>query len=215
MRTLLVALPAVLFACAEPLEGEILAIGDSAMAWNAEEGASIPDVVGEVLGVEVANAAVSGSMVLGGEDAIPDQYVEGTWRWLVMTGGGNDLNDECGCGDCAGIMDELIAEDGDSGAIPDFVGRVVADGVRVAYLSYYDLPEGAEFGFDDCDDELDLMRERLALLAEAEPELVLVDGRDAFSAEELEYYDEDLVHPSIEGARALGELLAEAIDAAG
>lgn len=209
-RHLYIALSTTGLACSPPLEGDAIAVGDSMFDWNIEEEASIPTVIGEELGIEVANAAIGGAQVLGW-DAIPDQYQSGSWTWAIMDGGGNDLNDECGCGDCGAVMNALISGDGTRGAIPELVATAREDGARVAWVGYYDLPEGAEFGFDRCDDELLVLRERLAAMADADAGVIFVDASDAFSADQLEMYDEDRVHPSVEGGRAVGALVADAI----
>ena len=79
---------------------EVLMLGDSLLAWFREEGASVGDVLDASSSFSVANLAVSGSMVLEGEESIPSQYVPGDWGWIVFDGGGNDANDLCECGAC-------------------------------------------------------------------------------------------------------------------
>ena len=105
-------------------ETALLGIGDSYFAWNAEEGLGIPDVVGDALGVETYNLATSGATVLGGAGegplVIPNQYTEAAWDWVVMDGGGNDLEGDCGCGACEDVLDDLLSADG-HGAIADLV----------------------------------------------------------------------------------------------
>ena len=195
----------------------ILGVGDSYFAWNAEEGRSIPEVAGAELGIETFNVAVSGATVLGGEDegveVIPNQYVPEAWTWVVMDGGGNDVEGDCSCGDCEQTVDALIDEQG-RGAIAELVDRALADGARVAWVGYPEIPESRQ-GYFGCDDEQLLLIERLEQLAADTEGLIFVDGREAFGPDELEYFDEDHVHPSVEGSRALGELVAEHITQAG
>ncbi|MEC8049772.1 MAG: hypothetical protein VX210_03190, partial [Myxococcota bacterium] len=83
---------------------EVLMLGDSLLAWFREEGASVGDVLDASSSFSVANLAVSGSMVLEGEESIPSQYVQGDWGWVVFDGGGNDANDLCECGACDEIL---------------------------------------------------------------------------------------------------------------
>lgn len=211
---LLIALSITTVGCDAPLEGDVIAVGDSIFDYNVEEGASIPAVIGETLGLEVANAAVGGAQVLGGDAPIPDQYQSGDWDWAVMDGGGNDMNDRCGCGECDEVMDTLISSDGASGAIPELVATALDDGARVAWVGYYDLAEGAEFGFDRCGEELIELRARTAAMAEGDEDVIFVDASEAFTADELDHYDDDRVHPSIKGGRAVGELVAAAMLAA-
>ena len=84
-----------LFGCGPgvDLDAELFAIGDSYLAWNREDGGSIPEIAGKELGLTVENISVSGAQMLGGPEAIPDQYVSSTWDWVVIGGGGNDVND--------------------------------------------------------------------------------------------------------------------------
>lgn len=196
-------------------DGEIIALGDSVFEWHADEDASIPDVVGEQLGVPVLNRSVSGSMILGDDESIPSQYRSGSWSAVVMNGGANDLNDECGCGDCDAVLDGIVTTDGEGGALAEFVSEVTAAGVPVVFWSYYGVPDSAEFGFDRCGDTFEDYFARLQALAEAEPSFHLVDGREAVSGDELRYFDEDHAHPSVEGSRAVGEQIAATIESLG
>lgn len=197
-----------------PDDATIIAIGDSVMAWNEEEGASIPDVIGAELGRVVYNAAVPGAYFTGGggeEGNIPDQYVEREWEWLVLDGGGNDVNDECSCTACADTIDDIISADGTSGALPDLVNGVVADGVRVVVFGYYNVPPTADYGFADCNSEVAELRDRLLQLAESTDDVWFVDGTEIFDPGDLEYYDDDHVHPSALGSELIGEAIAAQI----
>ena len=204
----------ILFAgCVEaPLEGDIIVIGDSIFDWNVEEASSIPDVIATELGLEVANAAIGGTQLTEGPDAIPDQYQPRGWRAVIRDGGGNDLNDQCGCGECDAVMDAIVSEDGAEGVVPDLVRQITAGGIPVVFWSYYELPEDAEFGFDRCRDDIPLLFSRLETLAETEPDFLVVDGRDVVKATDLAYFDEDHVHPSVEGGEVVGRQLAEAVE---
>jgi lysophospholipase L1-like esterase len=194
-----------------PDPGPILVLGDSILAWNAEVGASVADVVAAKLGAEVVLAAVPGARVLGGPDPVPDQYVPGPWRWVVVQGGGNDLVAECGCGSCAGALDRLIGPDGRSGAIARLTRRIRADGASVMLWSYYAMPDDAPFPFARCNDELDEVHLRLARLAATDPGVVLVDGREGVRPTQPRLYDRDRVHPSPAGSRVIGSRIAEVL----
>jgi acyl-CoA thioesterase I len=201
------------------LSGEtaMLGVGDSYFAWNLEEGESIPEVAGAELGLETFNLAVSGATVLGEEEegglVIPNQYVSEPWTWVVMDGGGNDVEGDCACGDCGDVVDRLLAADG-TGAIPDLVDRALDDGAKVAWVGYPNIPESRQ-GYIGCDDEQAQLIERLEELERDRDGLIFVDGRDAFGPDELEFFDGDHVHPSVEGSRALGALVAERIRESG
>ena len=210
-RAALLLLP--LAACSPPLVGDHLAIGDSYFEWNAEAGASIPDVIGEVLGEPVANAAVSGAVLQGDEEPIPAQVEEGDWGWVIADGGGNDLNDQCGCGDCGDLLDVLISEDGSAGVIPDLAEELVGEGHRVAWVGYLPLRDDAEHGFARCGDELDVLRARLDRMADGE-DVLFIDGVTVAGSDDAALYDTDRVHPSEAGSRLLGEAVAAAIQAA-
>ncbi len=191
--------------------GPVLVLGDSIAAWNSEVGASVADVLAAKTGAEVTLAAVPGSRVLAGPDPVPQQYVPGPWRWVVVQGGGNDLVAECGCGACAAALDRLIGRDGRTGAIADLVRRIRADGASVALWSYYAMPDDAPFPFARCNDELVEVHARLARLAARDDGIVLVDGREVVRPARTDLYDRDRVHPSPAGSRAVGVQVAEAL----
>lgn len=195
-------------------EGNIVAVGDSIFEWNADTGRSIPEVIAEARGQEVDNRAISGAMVLEGRDNIPGQLVGSGWDWLVMDGGGNDLNDLCGCGGCDSVLDALVSADGASGAVPDLVIPTAASGTRVAIVGYAGLPDGAEFGFSECGEELEALSARYAALADATDGVIFVDARDVVTGDDAEMFDEDLVHPSVAGSEAIGLYVAAAMTAA-
>ena len=198
-----------------PSSAPMVAIGDSIMAWNSEAQASIPDVVGQRLSVEVENRSVGGAVFLDAAEGIPTQYVQSAWSWLILDGGGNDVNDGCECGDCRATLDALLSADGQSGAIASFIDQVRATGVKVAFVGYYVLPSGAAFGFDRCGDELSTMRTRASLMATSRDGVIFVDATQAVQATDLSMYDDDRVHPSVAGSAAVGALIADQIRAAG
>ena len=191
----------------------ILAIGDSMLAWNREEGASIPEVIGEELDLEVNNVAVSGAYISADEEDmhIPNQYAAGDWPWVVMDGGGNDLMDECGCGDCDENLNTILSEDGDAGELFDLVQQITDDGSRVALIGYFSMPQQAE-EFSNCNDELAVLVERATRMSENIDGMIFFDSRQIVSYEETPYaYDEDYVHPSIEGSELVGVEVADAM----
>lgn len=192
----------------------MLAIGDSLFAYNLRSNESIPEVAADRTGHVAFNAAISGATVLpGGEvTAIPDQRVDGTWAWLVMDGGGNELNGRCGCGDCDAVLDQLVMPDGSSGAIVDIVEDAMAAGTRVVFLGYPEMPEDAEFGFSRCNPVFAEHSARMRAFAEQEPMLWFVDAFEVVRATDDAYFVSDRVHPTPEGSRVMGEHIARAID---
>ncbi len=226
-RYFLVLLSFVFVACAEDetfepeesfVEGElrILAIGDSFMAWNREDGTSIADVIAYELDAEVENLAVSGSYLTNQladaeEMDIRLQYVADDWDWVVMDGGGNDFNDECGCDACETTLDSIISDSGAAGALPEFVEEMMEAGPQVVFISYYDVPEDAPDTFPQCRDIMQTYDERLALLAAQLPSFYVVDAEDVIQPSNLEFYDDDFLHPSQLGSEVIGEMVADLI----
>lgn len=199
-----------------PGEANVLAVGDSVLAWNAGECQSVIDHLALTRGAAAINRSVSGATLLPSDNAsIPTQYVEGEWDWVVIDGGGNDLNSRCDCGACDAVLDDLVSEDGSTGAMAQLVDRALDDGARVLLLGYYDLPDGALWGFDDCDapfDELDARYEALAAQREG---VLFFPLEQVVTPADEEAYAFDKVHPSTEGSRRIGEALAAVIEASG
>ena len=188
--------------------GTVLAIGDSFFDTGD---VSIPGVAAEELGLEVRNVSVSGALLVDGPGDIRSQYTQADWVALLMTGGGNDLNDTCDCGACDEELDALISGDGQRGALPQFVDAVLSQGTPVVYVGYFDMPPTAEGGFAACQDELVAFRQRLEALQRASEGFVFVDPSDVISADDLDHYEEDHVHPSERGVRVAGAYVAEVV----
>ena len=188
-----------------------LAIGDSVFEWNAEDGASIPDFAAQAASLEMTNAAVGGAMVLGDkEESIPGQYYDDDWGRVLIDGGANDLGDGCGCGNCLGVVDELISEDLSSGAMVDLIQRIRSDGAEVVLMGYYTVSEKSEFG--ECDEEFEVMHARYEALAQQTPGVLFVSAADVMRwADNPEYYAEDLIHPAPEGSEAVGLYIGQQI----
>lgn len=196
-----------------PDYGDVLAVGDSLLAWHAPYCRSVPDYLATARGSAVENAAVNGAQMTSGADRIPEQYRGGGWSWLVADGGGNDLNQQCTCGfedDCGWVLDRLADPTDWSGAMPALAERALGDGARVILVGYYGMPESAWYGLGDCGAELDALKLRYADYAAATPGVTYVDLARAVSwPEDRDAYDFDRVHPDPAGAEALGRLLAE------
>ena len=192
--------------------GPILVLGDSIMAWNVEEGTSIGHVIQERTEQPVTIRAVSGAHFASEEDEdIRSQYVEGDWSWVVFTGGGNDLNDRCSCGDCSGVLNELLSADGSTGAVAEAVDALSGTGTKVLFLTYYDLPTTAQFGFANCGDESQALDERGAAMAAMRDNVFWLDMGEVVFPTDLSAFDDDHVHPSERGSALIGELVAERI----
>lgn len=191
-----------------PQKDRILAIGDSVLAWNQLACQAVPDHLALERESKVQSGAVSGTRMLGGDSAIPDQYVPDDWTWVIVDGGGNDLKDTCGTGQAEGLLDQLASPDGTQGAMAVLLDEILLDAQGVLLLGYYPMGEGAWYGFDACDAELASLNARYAVLAEQREGVWFVDlGQVLDPATTPEAYAPDQVHPDIEGAQRIAELL--------
>lgn len=215
---LLALLPLLLVACAAPTppsRDAILAIGDSIMAWNGDEG--IPEVVGEALGRPVVDTARSGAHLSHPSGAaaalgfdISRQFRGGAWDWVILTAGANDLRGLCGTPGEVPTRDALIGADL-TGEIPTLIGRIRVAGARVAVLGYYDGLEGARTGFTPCQPSFDIVNVRMAQLAAQTPGVTFLDAGDVIDAGDRGLYAGDLIHPSLRASALIGRALAEAM----
>ena len=194
---------------------EILMLGDSLLAWFKEEGASVGDALEASSPFSVTNLSVSGALFLEGEESIPQQYVDGEWAWVVFDGGGNDANDLCESGRCDGVLAELVDASGSVGRVPDFVRELSAAGHRVLILGYYNMPESADFGFDRCNDEAELLNQRYASMAASIDGAYFYDLGQVVSPSDLSHYDDDHVHPSERGTETLGRGIKNFLESLG
>ncbi|GIT90970.1 hypothetical protein JANAI62_14250 [Jannaschia pagri] len=218
MRLALCAVLA-LAACAPSADGEnaILAIGDSIMAWNGGQG--IPEVAGEVLGRPVTDASQSLAQVTNpsatagalGFD-ITRQFGGSGWDWVILTGGGNDIRDDCATPRAAATRDGLIGPDL-RGDIPSLIARIRQTGARVLFIGYYDGADASPTGFTPCQPEFTIMNERFTRLAAADPGVEFLDAGDVIDPSDIGLYAGDLVHPSPRGSALIGRAVAARIQA--
>ena len=202
--------PLFLFSACEPEipeDATMLAMGDSYFDYH--EGSDIPDVAAARSGHVVYNAAISGAQLSSEEYAIPSQWVDGDWQVLLLNGGGNDANDQCSCGACDAVLDGVISPNADSGVLVDLIQDTIQQGTPVVFMAYPEPPDGAEHGFDECRELMHEQSRRVKLLAEEESDLSFVDAGDVISPTNLDYFEEDQVHPSELGARVIGEYIAQ------
>lgn len=199
---------------------DILVLGDSIFRYHAEECASIPDIAGEALGHPMRSEARSGARVTAGGlymfGDLYGQYEPGRWEWLVIEGGINDLRGRCGSERADEILDELVSADGADGEVPWLIDDALASGAQVALVGYYPVLDDAKFKFGDCNPELKELRERYTAAAGTRDGVIFVDPGLVVSPEQTpEAYLDDGVHPSEEGSRLVGELLAASMEEAG
>lgn len=188
----------------------MIAVGDSVLEWNDD--ASIPAVLSRELRLPVDNRAVSGAEVstgfwggLRGFD-IRKQLGADRPEVLVMTGGGNDLGEACGCSQtCAQELEVLISESG-GGELGQFLQDVTTDGTHVFFLGYAKPPVGGN-EFSGCVPHFETLATRVAQI----PNVTFLSVDEVIDPMDISFYDEDRIHPSIKGSAAMAGLLAEAI----
>ncbi|TFL20084.1 SGNH/GDSL hydrolase family protein [Jannaschia formosa] len=213
---LLLALPACTSARAP--EASILAIGDSVMAWNGDRG--IPEATAEALGRPLRDASQSLARISNPNPVasalgfdISRQPPPGAWDWVILTGGGNDIRDDCATSRADAARDALIDPDL-TGEIPALIARLRAQGSKVAVVGYYDGAEASPTGFTPCQPEFDIMNRRFAALAARDPGFVFLDAGEVIDPADLDLYAPDLVHPSPRGSALIGAALAARMRAA-
>lgn len=222
-RFLVVIALLFLSACAGPAPeapARIAVFGDSMMAWNGGNRASAPHRLSALLDEPVANYAMSGARIthpfpissLMGFD-IRRQYRKGDWEIILVNGGANDFFFECGCGFCGRTLNRLIAEDGQSGALPDFLRKLRGTNAQVIYVGYH-RSRGLNGPVKACRDELDALDMRVAELAEAEAGIDFVALNDVFPVGDARYYAPDRVHPSRRGSAAIAARLKGPVERA-
>ena len=210
IAALALILPAcVVFPEATDRDAHILAMGDSVIAWNREEGASIADAIERRLGEPVVDASVPGAkMRQGGVRgafgfSIPDQYRTGDWDAVILNGGANDLMSECNCNRCDAIVRRLVRRD-----YPALVNAL--GNAQIFIVSYYGAAGDRPGRFNSCNDELQQMERRLTSLFATRPNVHVVRVHDAITGRPA-LYDDDRVHPSPAGSRVIGDIVARAL----
>ena len=185
----------------DPNTSTILAIGDSFFEWHVGSQQSIPDEIGKALQTSVDNRAISGASFFGTSDDeelinVKDQYEVGNWDWVVMNGGGNDVNDKCQCNACEGVIDQLISIDATTGELPSLVTQMLQDENKVVFVMYPEIPVDAEYGFEQCEEEFIEVEYRINQLDLNTENFWLVSASDVVPTGDNSYFVDDLVHPS-------------------
>ncbi len=195
----------------------ILLLGDSMLASNSAAGAAVADVIEGELGREVIDRSVPGARYFYGLPItgaaglrLTAQPRPGPWEVVVVNGGGNDFLFGCACGRCNGVMNRLISADGRTGAIPDFVARLQADGAYVVYAGYLRNP-GTATPIKGCRDEGDELDRRLAALDRINDRMTFLPMSDVVPYGDTSYQQADRIHPSVKGSRAIGLRIARHI----
>lgn len=191
----------------------VLTIGDSVMEFHIWDNAAIADVIARVTGRTVRNDGVSGARLSASEGDIRSQYRPGPREWVVMNGGANDLGDQCGCGSCDETLEEMVTTDGMRGEYPTFFRSVVDNGHRVLVMGYYEPPSDANTELSACSPAFVELNRRLEAMAIATGGVYFAPAAEVIDPKNRGHYFEDLIHPSVEGSRLIGEQLAAVINA--
>lgn len=187
-----------------PDQARVVVAGDSIMAWNRVEGASVADRLEARLGQPVGDVSLSFARVAGssGPLNIPTQLNGVRADWIVLNGGANDLSAGCDCSACGPVLNRLISDDGQRGAIPALVRDLRGRGARVVWADYYTAPRYAGTG---CEAPYEVLEARLSRMAAADPGVTLVDMDDAFTPTDLSLFAGDRTHPSAKGSALIAD----------
>lgn len=198
-----------------PEGARLVVAGDSVMAWNRTQDASVARNLSRLLGQPVGDVSLPFASVTGstgrGALNITEQVSDLSPRWVVMNGGANDLRVGCSGPDTRGTLDTLVSEDGRSGAIPRMVSGLRARGSNVLWADYYTSPR---FAGTTCGRIYDEMAARTERMAAADPGIVFVDMGDVVPFSNGALFARDQIHPSVEGSARIARQIAEALRAA-
>lgn len=190
-----------------PEGARVVVAGDSVMAWNRTDGASVADGLQARLREPVGDVSLSLARVAGGQGAlnIASQLDGVTAPWVVLNGGANDLSGNCDCSDCGPVLDRLISDDGTRGAIPALVADLRGRGSRVIWADYYTSPR---YAGTTCEAPYQVLEDRLGRMARADAGVTLVDMDDVFRPDDPSLFASDRTHPSVKGSARIAALIA-------
>lgn len=214
-------IPALLLAlagCGEEVSRDaparILLMGDSMMAAHQGQGKAVSHSVERHLGEQVIDRSVVGARMIyalpisgAAGMNIPKQYRAGTWDWVILNGGGNDLWLGCGCIACNGKMNRLISKDGRDGVVPGLVSKLRQDGAKVLFVGYLRSP-GLGSPIEYCKDEAQEFESRVAELAALDDGIHFLSLTDLVPHGDRSYHALDMIHPSVKASRKIGERIA-------
>ncbi len=195
----------------------ILAMGDSMMAAHRISGRAVSNAVSRNLNEPVKDRSVVGarlmySLPISGAMGlnISQQFRNGSWDWIVLNGGGNDLWLGCGCHSCDGKMEKLISKDGASGKIPSLVSRLRSSGAQVLWVGYLRSP-GLSSPIESCRDEGDELEARITNLAQSTSGMHFLSIADLVPHGDTSFHGIDRIHPSLKASEAIGERVSKYI----
>ena len=219
MKRLALMIALILAGCVETPspQARILVMGDSLLAVNGMSGGAVADALERETGTEVTDRSVPGArffhpLPISGAAglSIPKQYVRGSWEWVVLNGGGNDVLWGCGCGPCGGTLERLISADGRRGEIARTVSQLRSSGAKVIFVGYL-RSNGFDSPVEKCSVTGDEMDRRLTLMAANDPGVMFLSMADLVPMGDQSYYGPDLIHPSPKGSAAIAARIAAAM----
>ena len=203
----------------------VQAIGDSILGIHGSHCQAIPHHAGLDVDLFVQNDAVIGRRMSypdGTATDIPAQYDAGLpWDWVAITGGANDLYQECSCWEtdvdheqeCQDLLDHLADPGAGTGEMPDLLAAIrddPANDTTLLLVGYY--PFVANTGWEGCRDELQELSSRYQQIAASAPDVLFIDPSPVMDPTLFpDHFMPDGVHPSPLGADAVGELLSAVI----
>ena len=208
----------LLVSCGEQVtsvtKSRILLLGDSMMAANSTGDNTVANGIEAILEEEVIDRSVIGAryfyrLPISGSAGLRlgAQYRPGTWDWIVLNGGGNDLLVGCGCHECETQLTRLVTPDGKNGAIPDFVTHLGTSGARVLYVGYLRNP-GMATPIKACGTAGDDLDQRLARMASLNSGVDFLDLSDLVPHGDTSFHSFDRIHPSPKGSHAIAAQIA-------
>ena len=218
----LAAAAALLAGCGETVSRDfpsrILVVGDSMLATHRLSDLAVADAMEKTLREPVVDRSTIGArfhyaLPLSGRAGlnITKQYVPGQWDWIVVNGGGNDLWLGCGCMVCDAKIDRLISDDGKRGTIPGFLSELRQTGAKVIYVGYMRSP-GRASPIEHCRDEGAELERRISTLSELDRGLYYLPLAELVPDGDGSFHALDMIHPSVKGSTAIGQLVANVIE---
>ncbi|MBL4768332.1 MAG: SGNH/GDSL hydrolase family protein [Rhodobacteraceae bacterium] len=219
----LIFLASFLVGCAEQVAREpnsrILAMGDSLMAWNSDTNRSISHAIETDLKEPVVDRSVVSARMLWNLPitgalglSIPKQFRSGSWDWIVLNGGGNDLWLGCACSFCEKTLNRLMSRDGKTGRIADLITNLRSTGAQVVYVGYIRSP-GVGSPIEYCKNEGAELERRISKFSAMDDGVHHLSNADLVPFGDRTYHSFDMIHPSAKASRKIGERVARTIRA--
>ena len=96
----------------------------------------------------------------------------------------------------------MVSPTGETGKIPDIVGRIRSTGAQVIYVGYLRSP-GRGSPIEHCRDEGDALEARLARMAARDPGVHFLSVADVVPNGDASYHAADRIHPSEKASAAI------------